>query len=130
MKKFISTKFAIHSLLIIFSAVIVFHFLVITGLIPYEIVWGGRLKSKEQMIPFELTSIALNLLMLSMVAIYAELLKVNLSRMVLKVAFWLMFVLFFFNTVGNVFSDSEWEKIIFTPLTLILSLFSLRLAIE
>jgi hypothetical protein len=103
--------------------------------IPYssfslEIVWGGRLKSKEEMIPFEITSIALNSVMLGIVAMQAGLLKVNVKPSVLKIAFWCMFVLFTINTIGNIFSNNELEKLIFTPLTLLLSVFSLRLAIK
>jgi hypothetical protein len=41
-----------------------------------------------------------------------------------------MFVLFAINTVGNIFSNNELERLIFTPLTLLLAVFSLRLAIK
>lgn len=130
MKKFISTRFSIYSLLIIFSLVLIFHFLVVTSVIPFEIVWGGRLKSREEMIPFEITSIALNLVMLGIVMMQAGLLKVNVKPVVLRIAFWCMFVLFSINTVGNIFSSNELERLIFTPLTLLLAVFSFRLAIK
>jgi hypothetical protein len=130
MRKRITEQFATNSLLIIFSLVMIFHALVLIGIIPFEIVWGGRLKSKEEMIPFEITSIALNSVMLGIVAMQAGLLKVNVKPSVLKIAFWCMFVLFTINTIGNIFSNNELEKLIFTPLTLLLSVFSLRLAIK
>jgi hypothetical protein len=130
MKRRITEKFASNALLIIFSLVMIFHALVLTGIIPFEMVWGGRLKSKEEMIPFEITSIALNLVMLGIVAIQTGLLKVNVKPIVLKIAFWCMFVLFAVNTVGNIFSNNELERFIFTPLTLLLSVFSLRLALK
>jgi len=130
MNNMITTRFATHALLIIFSIVIFFHALVLTDIIPFDMVWGGRLTSKEQMIAFELTSITINILMLVMVAIQADLIKMNINKKVLKAVFWLMFVLFLFNTIGNLLSDNELEKIIFTPLTILLSFFCLRLAIE
>lgn len=119
------------SLLLIFLLVIIFHLLVLMGIIPFDIVWGGRLKSKDEMIPFEITSIALNSVMLGIVMMQAGLLKVNVKPIVfLKVAFWCMFVLFAINTVGNILSNNELERLIFTPLTFLLAVFSLRLAIK
>jgi hypothetical protein len=40
-----------------------------------------------------------------------------------------MFLLFLANTAGNLASKNELEKRIFTPLTLVLALFSLRVAV-
>jgi hypothetical protein len=130
MKRLITERFAINALLIIFLLVMLFHVLVLIGIIPFDMVWGGRLKSKEEMISFELTSIALNLVMLCIVAVKAGLLTLNLKPIVFKVAFWGMFVLFAVNTIGNFLSNNELERMIFTPLTLLLSMFSLRLAIK
>ncbi len=130
MKRRITEKFATNALLIIFILVMVFHALVLIGIVPFEMVWGGRLESKEDMIPFEITSIALNSVMLGIVMMQAGLLKVNVKPIVLKVAFWCMFLLFAINTVGNIFSNNELERLIFTPLTLLLAVFSLLLAIK
>jgi hypothetical protein len=130
MKRRIPEKLATNALLIIFILIMLFHVLVLLGIIPFDIVWGGRLKSKDEMIPFEITSIALNSVMLGIVMMQAGLLKVNVKPIVLKIAFWCMFVLFAINTVGNIFSNNELERLIFTPLTLLLSVFSLRLAIK
>ena len=130
MKRLITEKFATNALLIIFILVMLFHVLVLVGIIPFDIVWGGRLKSKEDMIPFEITSIALNSIMLGIVMMQAGLLKLNVKPIVLKIAFWCMFVLFAINTIGNIFSNNELERLIFTPLTLLLSVFCLRLAIK
>ncbi len=130
MKNLISMRFSIDALITIFSLVMIFHVLVLLGIIPFEIVWGGRLKSNEEMIPFEITSIALNAVMVIIVMMRAGLLKVKFNPIVFRVAFWCMFVLFLINTIGNIFSNNHWEQVIFTPLTLLLAVFSLRLAIE
>jgi len=130
MKRRITEKFATNALLIIFILVMLFHVQVLLGIIPFDIVWGGRLKSQEEMIPFEITSIALNSVMLGIVMMQAGLLRVNVKPIVLKVAFWCMFVLFAINTVGNIFSNNELERLIFTPLTFLLAVFSLRLALK
>lgn len=125
----ITEKFATHSILTILSLVVLFHLLVLMNVIPHHIVWGGRLKDKAELVQFELISIAVNLLMLLVVLIKAKILKVALHPKLLTLALWLMFALFTLNTVGNLLAINEWEKIIFTPLTLILALLCLRLAL-
>ncbi len=67
--------------------------------------------------------------MITIVALYADFLKWRINQVVIRIGLWAMFVLFFINTIGNLFSINELEKLIFTPVTLVLSLFSLRLAI-
>jgi len=129
MQKLISERLAIGGLLIVFSVLLVFHFMIITGVIPFDIVWGGRLQSRTQMIQFETISIILNAVMLTIVAIKARLLKWNLSTKILRFAFWVMCGLFLLNSFGNFFSNNQFEKIVFTPLTIIISIFCFRLAI-
>ena len=130
MFKLISEKLAIRGLLIIFSLLLIFHFMIISGIIPFDIVWGGRLESRDQMIQFEMVSIVLNAIMLLIVAIKAEIIKLKISPKFLKISFWIMFGLFALNTVGNLFSNNQFEQIVFTPITLIMSLFCLRLAMS
>ena len=130
MKNFISQRFAIYGFLIILSLVVIFHLLIMFSVIPFEIVWGGRLKYKSQMLVFETASVIINLLMLTVVMIKAEILNVRINRMIIKIALWIMFGLFFINTFSNLFSKNDFEKVVFAPLTLILLIFCLRLAIS
>ncbi len=129
-RKTISKTLATRGLLTILSLIIVFHLLVLTQTIPYSIVWGGRLQDSSQMVVFEVISITLNLLMIAIVCIHAGIWKVSVSQAVLKIMLWGMAILFMLNTIGNLFSLNELEKFLFTPLTLLLSIFSLRLAIS
>ncbi|RYZ44800.1 MAG: hypothetical protein EOO14_26540 [Chitinophagaceae bacterium] len=94
---------------------------------PYTIVWGGRLISQADMIQFELISIATLLLMLFVVLVHAGLVKIRLQTLFFKIAFWVMAGLFLLNTIGNMESLNETERLIFTPVTFLLFLFSLRL---
>jgi hypothetical protein len=123
-------KIASKGLMLILSVTIIFHLLVLVGLIPYEIVWGGRLQNQTEMINFEIGSILLNFLMLAIVAIHADIIKLQVHRIVVKIALWLMVVIFALNTVGNLLSLNEMERIIFTPLTLLLAIFSFILAMK
>ncbi len=130
MKNFLSIRVATYGLLSMLSLVIVFHFLVLTGIVPFEIVWGGRIKDSSEMEVFEAFSITLNLLMLFIIGIKSGFIKLSLNPTIIKISLWLMFVLFFVNTMGNLFSINQWEKIIFTPITIVLAVFSLRLALS
>lgn len=128
MKNYLPERLAIYGLLISLSLIIGFHLLVVAGVIPFQIVWGGRLENHSQMLSFEGISILLNLIMVAVVALHANFLKWKVNRVIIRIGLWAMFGLFLINTIGNLFSVNELEKLIFTPITLLLSLFSLRLA--
>ena len=129
MKLLLSERFALHGLLVVFLATTVFHVLVVAGVVPYTLVWGGRLRDQSQMLAFEAISLTLTLLMLAVVAVQAGHVKVRIHPRVVAVVFSLMFLLFLVNTAGNLASKNELEKRLFTPLTLLLALFSLRVAV-
>ena len=122
-------RFAINGLLTILSLFILFHSLVILNIIPFGVVWGGTMKDKSQMLTFETVSIIINILMLAVAGIKAGYLKIGISQVVVRVNLWIMSALFVMNTLGNLLSANQFEKIVFTPVTVILSIFSLRVAI-
>lgn len=128
-KAFISERLALHGLLAIFVSTTVFHVLVVVRVIPFAMVWGGRLQNHAQMLRFEAGSLAITLLMLAVVGVRAGYVRIKISRRVTTVVFWLMCVLFLLNTAGNLASNNELEMLLFTPLTLLLALLSLRVAL-
>ncbi len=117
-------------LIVIFSLVLVFQFLLLFGVIPYEHTWGGRLKSWEEMVVFVSFSILVNVLFLFATLVKAGYLKIAVSSLFLKIVFWAMFVIFALNTIGNLFAVSHYEKYIATPITLLLSFMAFRVATE
>ncbi|HEV7329552.1 MAG TPA: hypothetical protein VGN63_00780 [Flavisolibacter sp.] len=127
MKKTLSEQIATYGLLCILGPMILFHILVLGGVVPYTIAWGGRLTSPTEMIRFETISIISLLLMIIIVTIHAGILKIRVQPIVLKIAFGVMAGLFLLNTLGNMQSLNETERLIFTPVTFLLFLFSLRL---
>ncbi|MDG1205567.1 MAG: hypothetical protein P8N51_09370, partial [Pseudomonadales bacterium] len=62
--KKISIMLAANSLLALFFGTTVFHLLVLLGVIPFNIVWGGRLENADQMYIFESFSLTINLAVL------------------------------------------------------------------
>ena len=109
---------------------LIFHLLVLTGFIPFGIVWGGRLNNQAEMIRFEAFSIFTLLCVLFIVAANAGFIRLRIKNVILKAAFWLLTALFLLNTLGNLNAASDLEANLFTPVTLLLSIFSLRLAIS
>lgn len=130
MKKLISVNIATKSLMILFGTSLVFHLLVILRIIPFDFIWGGKLKTVQDMIAFESVSIISNALMLMIVLIKLKYLKINIAKRTINFVFWAIAVLFLLNTLGNLLSENLWETLIFTPLTLITSVFAARIALD
>ncbi len=124
-----SKRIAANGLLIILTLIILFHILVLVRIIPFHIVWGGRLKDVSQMVVFETLSIGINILMLAVVGVHGGLVKTNIHPRFIKIALWIMGSLFLINTLGNLVAISPLERLVFTPLTLLLSIGSFRLAV-
>jgi hypothetical protein len=126
MRNLLSKKFAVNALLGILMLIVVFHLLVISTIIPYSIVWAGKFKSYQEALPFEIVSLLLNVSFIFLVRHRAR----NIASKIGRIGMWLMFVLFALNTVGNFFAESDFEKYAGIPLTFVLALLSLRLAIQ
>ena len=121
--------FAQYGLIVLLSASLVFHFGVILKIVPYNIVWGGRLKSDTEMYRFETVSILINLIFLFVILVQSGILSVSVSQKIVTVVLWIMAALFLFNTFGNAVSKNRIERRVFTPLTIILTILSLILAL-
>lgn len=121
--------FAQYGLIIILSLLLFLHILIFLKIIPYSIVWGNRLKSDKEMYRFETLSILASLFFLIIVLIQANILSFNLPDIFLTISFWIMSVVFAFNTVGNILSENKLERILFTPITIIMVILSLTLAL-
>ncbi len=128
--KKISMKMATNTVMALLSCVVVFHLLILVGVIPYAIVWGGRLESASQMYVFEAVSLAINLGMMLVIGVKGGYVKPCLSHGVVRAILWVLVILFLLNTVGNLFSLSTLESIVFTPLTLVSALLCYRMVIE
>ena len=130
MIKRINIELAVNTILIIAVLVFVFHILIISGVIPYQYVWGGRLESNEQMLRFESISMIINLFIIFIISIKGSYIRPYISSKVIKVFLWIFSILFGLNTIGNFLSLNSLEAIVSTPITFILALMFLRLATE
>jgi len=109
-------------LIVLFSILIVFHLLILLKVIPYAIAWGGRLTNDSEMYVFETFSIVLNALFLLIAIKKDKQIKQGESNKFINVMLWIMFAVFTLNTIGNLFSINTFEKTVFTPVTIILSI--------
>lgn len=128
MKKLIPFKSAGMVTLTILGLVIVFHVCVMAGVVPADMVWGGR--AVDHFLMMEAISIFINLSFMMIIALKIKLIRVEVNPRGLQIMIWLVFVIFLLNTLGNLVAINSLEKYIFTPLTAILSVLALRLAIE
>jgi hypothetical protein len=116
-------------LLILLSLFLVLHFIILLKLIPYSLVWGGRLKSDKEMVRFEIFSILINSLFVIVILMQMSFMTIDIPKKVITYSLWLMTGLFLLNTIGNAISKNKLEKRLFTPVTILLAIFSLTLAL-
>jgi hypothetical protein len=108
---------------------LVFHVLVVLRVIPFTIVWGGRLKTLREMYRFEAGSITINLLLILLLLCCAGYIDCPFSAGTVRIIYWCIAGLFFLNTIGNLFSKSKMEQLIFTPVTLLIAVCAVAAAV-
>lgn len=104
------------------GAIIIYHFLILLKVIPYEVTWGGRLKNDSEMYIFEGLSILLNSFLLWLLLIKGGQTKPIIPIRVVNIVLWLFLILFLLNTVGNIFAKTNFEKL-FALITLLFTVF-------
>jgi hypothetical protein len=132
MKNIISARLAGNILLTALGLVFVFHILVLLRVIPADIVWGGRIQGVPKNL-FILEIIALLVTAFFMLIIAAKVGYIQagkLSGAVVNIGVWLIFAFLILNTLGNLASGVSFENLIAAPITIILALCALRLAVE
>jgi hypothetical protein len=120
--------FAGRTLLVLFGAAILFQFSVLAGLVPTEMVWGGRLENAEERTAGAVVSITVLLVAVCFVLIRMKVIGMGIPA-VGRWGLWALVLLFALNTVGNLVALDVRETLIFTPITLLAALLSLRLAL-
>jgi len=121
----ISQNNAIKLLIGLLSLVIVFHFLIIVKIIPFNIAWGGRLKSDQEMYVFEGISIVINLFLIWVLSLKLK----NVKGKLINSMLWIFLGIFTLNTIGNLFAQTNFEKF-FSILTFVFALLILRILIK
>jgi hypothetical protein len=118
------------TLIIILGLTVVFHVLTVGGVCPMDLVWGGRITEKNDFYIMESISISVNVLFIFIIVGRGGYLTLGLSKRFFIVGVWIIAALFILNTVGNIFSLNEMERLVFTPVTLILSVAGILLNVS
>lgn len=111
---------AIKIVLGVLVVIVIFHLCIVFKIIPYDIAWGGRLKSDTEMYVFESISISLNLFLILLLAIKGGFVMAMLPLKVVNIFLWIFLILFVLNTIGNLLAETNFEKF-FAILTLALA---------
>jgi len=131
MKKEQTVKWAGRILLVLTGLLALFHVLVLSGYVPADIVWGGEAgDSRETLIILEIVALCVTILFMIITAAKMRQIRTGASRKIIDAGMWAVFVYFVLNTAGNLASGVTAEKLIFTPLTILMALLALRLALE
>ncbi len=109
---------ALLHMFIILGLLMILHVLVLSGIIPYNQVWGGKLESAEEMKVFETTSILITLGMLIVFISKRSQLKKNKNGRGLNYLIWGIAVSFLLGTFGNLMAENVWEIVIGTTVSL------------
>jgi uncharacterized membrane protein len=105
-----SPKTAIKIMLRMLIVIIFFHLSIILKIVPYEISWGGRLKTDAEMYIFETISILINLFLCAILLIKGEYIREFISMKIINITLWIFLVLFVLNTIGNILAKTNFEK--------------------
>ncbi len=114
-------QLAIKIMLGLLGGIIIFHLLIILKFIPYGIAWGGRLTNDSEMYVFETVSVLINLMLCYILLIKGDYVKGLISSKVVDIILWVFIVLFGLNTIGNLFTETLFEKF-FSILTLLFTI--------
>ena len=104
MKKLISIRLASNIIITINTIALLMHVLILLRIMPYDFVWGGRLKSETDLIIFESISIVVQTVFISIIAVKAGYVLKGKFKRTVNIGTWIMFGLMVLNTIGNVFS--------------------------
>ncbi len=131
MKRLISAKVAGNILLVAMGLLLPFHILVLLGVIPADIVWGGMIQGAQaNLITLETIALVVTLLFMLIIAAKTGYVQAGKLSVVINIGVWFIFVFLLLNTLGNLASGVSFENLVFAPITIILAICAFRLAIE
>ena len=107
-----------------------YHALITAQIVDYKNAWGGRLENTDQMIRFELVSITIQIVFAAIIYVKISANPTGTPYKIARGFVFLIALIFLVNTAGNIVAIQLFERIVFTPLTLLASIASYRIAIE
>ncbi len=121
---------SLYGLTLLLLCLMLLHILVIGGLIPYRNLWGGKLKTKGEMYRAEPISLLITIVLLGVLLKQLDLINLPITWTVVRVMLWLMTLIFVGITILNFLSENQYERFLFAPLSLLMTVFSFILAVQ
>lgn len=130
MKNLISASAAGTVVLILLAGLLLLHIFILAGVISFDLVWGGNIEYKHEMIRLEIFALVTTVLFILITSYKLKYLKYKRNSKLINLGIWIMFIYFTLNIVGNILAKTGAERQIFIPVSILLSLFSFRLVLE
>jgi hypothetical protein len=131
MRKLRGARLAGNALLVALGLLSVFHILVLLKILPSSIVWAGRIgESKADLLVLEALSLIVTLLFVVIIAAKVGYIKVGRFKRVVDTVVWVVFAYTLLSVAANLASPVSFENVVLAPVSLLLTLFVLRVAIE
>ena len=129
MMNFIPLKAAALTLIACLIFLMLFHLLVFLRILPGDIVWGGTLED-DQVIKYELAAFFITAFLLLIAIIKGGYIQSSFLKKAGNILIWPMLLYFAFMIFANLAARSLAEKVIFIPLSALMFLSSLPLALN
>jgi hypothetical protein len=131
MKKIIGANLSGILLLISMGLLAIFHIFILLKVIPSDIVWGGQIDLLAiNLFTLEITALLVTLVFTVIVAAKMDYIKANKFKKAINIDVWFIFGYLILNTLGNLLSGISFENLIFAPISMVLAICALRLAVE
>ena len=130
MKNLISFKLAGKITIAIIALLIIFHILVLLGVVPSNTVWGGQIADEATVMKHEIIRLLVSFIFLAIIIEKLNQHKITKFKKSSNVAFWFIYIYFIITSIAKLALAVTLEKLIFIPVTVILSVLLFRLAIE
>ena len=128
MKEIVSRKTSGIILIICLLTLMVFHILVILKILPSNIVWDGQMDNGLSVLFLEIAALVLTAFFILIAAAKTGYIKSHRLRKAANAGIWVIVVFFSFNIAGNLMAKTYLEKLVFTPLSILMVICSIRLA--
>lgn len=114
-------------LLIALLVLLIIHILVLFGVVSPDIIWDTTITDKASVVISEWIAIFFILLFIFGILLKLNYLPMKGLRKSADSILWIMSLYYLLNIIGNFMSDNPIEKLVYAPLTLIMTLMALRL---
>ena len=84
--------------------------LVLMGIVPKDVVWGGRTGEGVSIYLLEAITIIVNLFIIFIVSVRANYIKLAIKDKPIVIVLYILMIIMILNTVGNLFAVSLFEK--------------------